>query len=159
MHPCKPKRIHSWLRAGAGFLFLTLQAATHADTFLAVTPYTPGDDPAAWQWMFTEEDGPTAYNPTLVVNTGSPYDFSILSDSMHPEQTHTFWIDKSPGLGGIDPYDAGITNNGVESGGGIVKMNLPADAPDLLYYSCGDHSAMAGLIVVQHDLVFRSGFD
>jgi hypothetical protein len=38
-------------------------------------------------------------------------------------------------------------------------MNLPADAPDTLYYACGAHSSMNGIINVIHDLVFRASFD
>jgi len=159
MKSTRPNPIKAVLRGTACFLLLTLNASAHAGAFFGVTPYTPGDDPSAWQWMFTQEDGPTGYNPTLLVNTGDTYYFEIYVDSMHPEQTHTFWIDNSPGLGGLDPYYAGLSTNGVEGGTGLITMNLPADAPDVLYYSCSEHASMAGTIAVNHDLLFRNGFN
>jgi hypothetical protein len=74
---------------------------------------------------------------------------------------HPFWIDDIAGIGSLAhsyPRSGGLSDNGVTSDT-TIKMNLPADAPDTLYYACGAHISMNGMISVVHDLVFRASFD
>ncbi len=57
---------------------------------------------------------------------------------------HPFYIktDKTGGEG--DQYTDGVTNNGVEKG--TLEFEVPADAPDTLYYICAYHPLMVGTL-------------
>ena len=41
-------------------------------------------------------------------------------------------------------YSTGVTNNGTEVG--TITFTVPTDAPDTLYYQCGVHDAMYGVL-------------
>ena len=125
-----------------------------ANTF-AVFPDTPGGNFAAWNWSIAVDSGGPTANPTLIVMTGQTYSFIVNTSGLHP-----FYIDQAPGLGGTNPYPVGpaLSANAVESPT-TITMNLPADAPETLYYACGLHEQMNGTITVVHDLVFRSNFE
>ena len=57
---------------------------------------------------------------------------------------HPFYIktDKTGGEG--DQYTDGVTNNGVEKG--TLEFEVPADAPDTIYYICAYHPLMVGTL-------------
>ena len=57
---------------------------------------------------------------------------------------HPFYIktDKTGGEG--DQYTDGVTNNGLEKG--TLEFEVPADAPDTLYYVCAYHPVMVGTL-------------
>ena len=44
-------------------------------------------------------------------------------------------------------YTSGVTNAGIESG--TVTFTIPTDAPDVLYYQCGKHDAMHGILQIR----------
>ena len=44
-------------------------------------------------------------------------------------------------------YTSGVTNAGIESG--TVTFTIPTDAPDVLYYQCGNHDAMHGILQIR----------
>jgi plastocyanin len=147
------QRIQPVLRACALALLLPVSAAM-ATTF-AISPNTNSGNPATYKWFVSIDGGTATNNPPLTVLTGQTYSFNVSNVSFHP-----FYIDQSPGIGGTNPYPVGdfLSNNHVTSNTSI-KLNLPADAPDTLYYACGQHSSMIGTITVVHDLVFRQSFD
>lgn len=108
---------------------------------LAVTlPTTP----VAAQTAFTVTGAFPAYdidgqlNPTLTVVRGLTYDFNLINCDFHP-----FNIQSTSGIGGT-PY-SNVANNGGTSG--TVTLTVPLDeAAATLYYQCGNHVPMNGVI-------------
>lgn len=78
-------------------------------------------------------------DPTLTLQRGVTYIFKLSNLSLHP-----FWIKSSLGFGSTGRYDVGVTNNGATSGNVIFAVQ--ASAPDTLFYQCGNHSAMNGVL-------------
>jgi len=141
----------------AYFCLLTVPALAGANNF-AISPDTSSNNFLTFKWSVGIDGAGATGNPTLIVMTGQPYSFAITTSLVHP-----FWIDQAPGIGGspgTNPYPVGpaLSANGA-SASTTITMNLPADAPDALYYACGSHASMHGTITVVHDLVFRSNFD
>jgi heme/copper-type cytochrome/quinol oxidase subunit 2 len=143
------------LRTCVGAFALANAAPSAANSF-AITPNTSSGMISTYKWSVSVDGGFPTNNPTLVVLTGQDYAFHLTNVTFHP-----FWIDDLPGIGSQAnsfPKSGGISDNGVTSDT-TIKMNLPADAPDTLYYACGNHISMNGMITVVHDLVFRASFD
>src|SRR5262249_25497944 len=59
---------------------------------------------------------------------------------------HPFWIKTAPGIGPGDQFTTGVTNNGVQTG--TLTFAVPASAPNLLYYQCGNHIDMVGELLI-----------
>ena len=76
-------------------------------------------------------------DPTLVLHRGFTYQFTINAPG------HPFFITSTPGVGS---YATGITNNGISNG--TITFTVPMDAPSNLYYYCGVHALMNGVITV-----------
>jgi heme/copper-type cytochrome/quinol oxidase subunit 2 len=141
-----------------GYFLLAFSASQAGANDFAVSPDISSNNFLTYKWSISIDGAGATGNPTLVVMTGQTYSFEVTTNIGHP-----FWIDQSPGLGGspgTNPYPVGaaLSANGAASNT-TITMNLPADAPDALYYACGNHTSMHGTITVVHDLVFRSNFD
>jgi hypothetical protein len=50
------------------------------------------------------------------------------------------------GTGTANAFSSGVTNNGAVSGS--VKIVVPANAPNTLYYNCEFHGLMTGVITI-----------
>jgi heme/copper-type cytochrome/quinol oxidase subunit 2 len=149
------RRISTPLRIFACVLALAPVSAAIATTF-AISPNTNSGNPATYKWFVSIDGAQATNNPPLTVLTGQTYNFNVTTSIAHP-----FWIDQVAGIGSLAhsyPPSGGLSENGVTSNTSIT-MNLPADAPDTLYYACGNHISMNGTITVVHDLVFRASFD
>lgn len=149
-----PSITHTCARALGGFLLAAFALPSLANTFT----FSPNVSAFPFKWNVSIDGAAVTGNPEIVVMTGQTYSFVTVNVASHP-----FWIDQATGLGGAaasDPYPVGadLSANGVTSNT-TVSLNLPADAPDTLYYACGLHSSMIGTITVVHDLVFRAKFD
>ncbi|HEY2396624.1 MAG TPA: hypothetical protein VGH81_11685 [Rudaea sp.] len=143
------------LRTCVGAFALANAAPSVANSF-AITPNTSSGVMSTYKWSVSVDGDFENNNPTLVVLTGQDYAFHVTDVTFHP-----FWIDEASGIGSQAhsyPKSGGLSDNGVTSNT-TIKMNLPADAPDTLYYACGNHISMNGVISVVHDLVFRASFD
>jgi len=139
----------------AAVLLVTSSSPAAGNTF-AITPNTSSGMSSTYKWSVSVDGDFPNNNPTLVVLTGQDYAFHLTNVAFHP-----FWIDQVSGIGSQAhsyPKNGGLSDNGVTSDT-TIKMNLPADAPDTLYYACGNHISMNGMITVVHDLVFRASFD
>jgi len=86
-------------------------------------------------------------SPTLTLYRGNTYKF-IVNAAGHP-----FYIMTEPFKTGVAVdgstsvlYTSGVTNAGTDKG--TVEFVIPTDAPDTLYYQCGNHQAMHGVIRV-----------
>ena len=97
-------------------------------------------------------------------STGTGYAFSHLEEERNPEitlyrgNTYKFTIDAQGHPFNImtEPYKDGSTNlfytDGVTNAGadnGTVTFVVPNNAPDTLYYQCGNHDNMYGLLHVK----------
>jgi hypothetical protein len=88
-------------------------------------------------------------NPTLgPVYKGSTYTF-VLDASI---SGHPFYLTTDDGTNYVagsyvDEYTSGVT--GSRNTSGSVVFVVPEDAPDTLYYQCGNHSAMRGTINIK----------
>lgn len=88
-------------------------------------------------------------NPTIgPMYKGSTYTF-VLDSSI---AGHPFYLTTDDGtnyVAGsyIDEYTSGVT--GSRNTSGSVVFVVPQDAPDTLYYQCGNHSAMRGTINIK----------
>ncbi len=78
-------------------------------------------------------------DPSLTLQRGVTYIFKLSNVSLHP-----FWIKSSLGFGSTGRYDLGVTNNGATSGNVIFAVQ--SSAPDTLFYQCGNHSPMNGVL-------------
>ena len=77
-------------------------------------------------------------NPTLYLTRGVRYDFTNIAAN------HPFRIQSVNSAGGA-LYVGGVVNNG---GTSTVRFTPPMNAPDELYYYCGAHSSMKGIIKI-----------
>ena len=87
-------------------------------------------------------------NPTIELYRGNTYKFKVNAPG------HPFYIMTEPFKTGIALdgstsviWSTGVTNNGTDSG--TVEFVVPADAPNSLFYQCGNHTAMHGVINVK----------
>ena len=78
-------------------------------------------------------------DPVIYVQRGMIYQF------VNGMNQHPFQIQSTAGQGGT-AYNDGITNNGVQNGTLIWKVQM--DSPDTLYYQCTSHANMGGEIKV-----------
>ena len=79
-------------------------------------------------------------DPALTLQRGVTYVFAIGNLATHP-----FRIQSTPGTNGV-VYNNGVSNNGATSGN--VTFNVPANAPNSLFYQCGSHIAMVGTLTI-----------
>ena len=80
------------------------------------------------------------HNPTLTVVRGQTYNFNLIDCDFHP-----FNIQSTSGIGGTR-YSS-VTNNGGTSG--TVTLTVPVDeTADALFYQCGNHFPMNGVITI-----------
>jgi hypothetical protein len=83
-------------------------------------------------------------NPTLTVVRGQTYNFNLVNCAIHP-----FNIQSTQGFGGT--RYSNVVNNGGTSG--TVTLTVPVNEPaSTLYYQCGNHPPMNGVINVVDQL-------
>jgi hypothetical protein len=80
----------------------------------------------------------TTNDPVLYLARGKVYEFVNNSGGSHP-----FQIRVSDGGGA---YSNGVTNNAAASG--VIRFEIPFNAPNTLYYQCTSHSGMGNTISV-----------
>jgi hypothetical protein len=111
------------------------------------TPIVKNEGSSAGTTIVVTASGSSAYvvggsnNATISVVRGATYTIRVSAVG------HPFWIQTSTGAyNAANIVTSGITINGTELG--YITYQVPADAPDTLYYVCQNHSAMAGSITV-----------
>jgi len=77
---------------------------------------------------------------------GGTYTFSV-SASGHPFYLTTDNGTNFSAATYFGEYTSGVTNSRTQSGN--LTFTVPANAPDTLYYQCGNHSAMRGAITIK----------
>ena len=110
-------------------------------------------------WNVQVDGGPVQSNAPLVLIRGETYNFHV--SGLGGPIPHSFYINTANGIGSANAYNGGgLSDNGITTdtpANSPITFDVPQDAPDTLYYNCGFHSSMAGVITV--DGVFRNGFD
>jgi hypothetical protein len=96
-------------------------------------------------WDFTHRKNET--NPILKLYRGNTYRFDVDANG------HPFWIMTEPYKSKVAEdgststvYSTGVTNNGTDKG--TVTFTVSTDTPDTLYYQCGNHDAMYGILQI-----------
>ena len=85
----------------------------------------------------------TANDPDLHLVRGQTYEFDNQSGGSHPFEIRT--------TSGGPAYNHGVTNNGASSG--IIKFQVPYNAPTSLVYICTSHGGMVGNIYIDDNTV------
>ena len=88
-------------------------------------------------------------NPILTLYRGNTYKFNVNAKG------HPLWIMTEPYKNKVSAdgststiFDTGVTNNGTDYG--TVTFTVPTTgAPDTLYYQCGNHDAMYGILQIK----------
>jgi len=88
-------------------------------------------------------------NPILTLYRGNTYKFDVEAKG------HPFWIMTEPYKSKVSEdgststiFSTGVTNNGADDG--VVTFTVPTSgAPDTLYYQCGSHDAMYGILQIK----------
>jgi len=83
----------------------------------------------------------TRHDPTLFVARGSIVEF-VNNMGAHPLQIQTSYQNT-----GGTAYTDGVTVAGSASQG-VIRFEVPHDAPNTLYYQCTSHAGMAGTITI-----------
>jgi hypothetical protein len=80
-------------------------------------------------------------DPGFTLQRGVTYVFQLSNVGIHP-----FWIKSTSGFGSAGAYNDGVSNNGATSGN--VTLTVPANAPNTLFYQCGNHGSMLGTLTI-----------
>ena len=88
-------------------------------------------------------------NPIITLYRGNTYKFNVNAKG------HPFWIMTEPYKAKISAdgststiFDTGVTNNGADYG--TVTFTVPTTGvPNTLYYQCGNHDAMYGILQIK----------
>ena len=80
----------------------------------------------------------TTNDPVLYLARGRVYEFVNNSGGGHPFEIRT--------SNGGSAYSNGVTNNAAASG--VIRFEIPFNAPNTLYYQCTNHSGMGNTISV-----------
>ena len=139
------------MRLGACLILASLASPAAANDIFIASAYP--------DWSVQVDGGPVQTNPTITLIRGETYNFNV---SGLFSGFHTFYIKTAISPLGEDAYaGSGLSENGISSDTTAlspITFTVPQDAPDTLYYVCGNHStSMAGTIMI--DGVFRNGFE
>ena len=106
----------------------------------AVAEYSvKNNSQSAYEFTHRENEN----NPILTLYRGNTYKFNVDAEG------HPFWIMTEPYKDGSTNlfYSTGVTNAGTDNG--TVTFTVPAGAPDTLYYQCGNHDNMYGILQIR----------
>jgi len=121
----------------AGIALLWTSASLQAQTAPLTNTVVGGFDLTA----FTV-DGQA--NLALTLQRGVTYVFQV-NEASFP--FHPFYIKTAfTNAGALDAYTEGVTGNGTT--GGNLIFTVPMDAPDVLYYHCGNHQPMGAMLTI-----------
>lgn len=128
-------------------------AAAAAPAFASDFTLTPVFDGTSFSYFWSVNIGAAAAqkNPTLFLARGQSYSFTANTTTLHP-----FYFKTVSSIGTMNAYSDGVSAALPVTSATPLTFNVPLDAPEKLFYNCGNHSTMAGTIEV---VVFRNGFD
>ncbi|MBG6060467.1 hypothetical protein IWX83_000230 [Flavobacterium sp. CG_9.1] len=91
-------------------------------------------------YIFNGEGLTNSSNANFTFKRGGTYTFNVSTPG------HPFYLNTVQGIGTTNAFSSGVTNNGAVSGS--VKIVVPANAPNTLYYNCEFHGMMTGVITI-----------
>jgi hypothetical protein len=110
-----------------------------------------------YHWTVSADGGTAQSNPPLLLIRGQTYSFDVSGLG----GIHSFYIKTASITGAADAYaGGGLSANGISvdtAPGSPITFTVPMDAPNTLFYNCGLHSTMAGMISI--DGIFTDGFE
>jgi len=133
-------REYYWIPEGPGVIEIDSVGPS------AVAEYSvTNNSQSAYEFTHRENED----NPILTLYRGNTYKFNVNAKG------HPFWIMTEPyknklSLDGLTStiFDTGVINNGADEG--TVTFTVPTTgAPDTLYYQCGNHDAMYGILQIK----------
>jgi hypothetical protein len=149
--------ILKFLQAAAAILSLAAYRTSVAAAPAAIAPtganvFTVGNN-AFDHWTLDGQN-----DPTITLTRGQTYTFDLVAvPSFHP-----FFIKTVNSTGSANQFNDGVTGNGATEDGNVV-FTVPVAAPAQLFYNCGNHAAMAGVINIidapPETTIFANGFE
>ena len=136
-------REYFWLPNGPSSIKIDSNA-TNAQTEISVKNLT-ADGSTISAYLFSTR--PAENNPAMTLYRGNTYKFKV-DASGHPFYIMTEPVPSGLALDGSTSvlYTNGVTNNGTDSG--TVIFTIPTTAPDSLFYQCGNHASMHGVLKI-----------
>ena len=105
--------------------------------------YNVGHNSGQYQFTGTAVGNNIEIGP---LRRGNTYNF-VVDASGHPFYLTTDNGDNFAAGSYVGEYTSGVTNSRTQSG--TLTFVVPANAPDTLYYQCGNHSSMKGTITIK----------
>ncbi|SVA95912.1 uncharacterized protein METZ01_LOCUS148766, partial [marine metagenome] len=137
-------REYYWLPNGPSAIAIKT-IATGSTTEISVKNLT-ADGSTVSAYVFSTQEAKS--NPSITLYRGNTYKFKV--DALG----HPFYLMTEPVSSGLASdgstsilYNTGVTNNGADKG--TVTFTVPTTAPDSLFYQCGNHSAMHGVVKIK----------
>jgi hypothetical protein len=133
-------REYYWMPEGVGVIEIDSVGPS------AVAEYSV-ENLAQGAYNFTHRENEN--NPILTLYRGNTYKFNVNAKG-HPLYIMTEPYKSKISVDGSTStiFDTGVTNNGVDEG--TVTFTVPTTgAPDTLYYQCGNHDAMYGILQIK----------
>ncbi len=94
----------------------------------------------ATSYTFSGNGFENVENTNFTFKRGETYTFSVDTPG------HPFIIKSVQGTTTGNAFDDGVTNNGISDG--TITFQVPANAPDTLFYNCEFHGSMTGVISI-----------
>lgn len=141
----------TWTKLVAAALLLGVSGSALAGFDFVFTPNVAGGF-GNYRWDVNIENAAAVPNPALKLLRGHVYSLHANTSSIHP-----FWIKTAPAIGATNAY-SGADLSGMNGLGGANTLTFSPNAttPDRLYYDCGNHIEMQGVIDVP---LFADGFE
>ena len=137
-------REYYWLPDGPNPITIDGVGPTATSTYKVQVWPDDGSSEKAWKLPHMENQR----NPQITLYRGNTYKFDV------DAKGHQFYIMTEPYKAGVDVdgststhYTTGVTNSGAAEG--TVTFTVPTTAPDVLYYQCGQHDTMYGILVIR----------
>ena len=137
-------REYYWLPDGPNPITIDGVGPTATSTYKVQVWPDDGSSEKAWKLPHMENQR----NPQITLYRGNTYKFDV------DAKGHNFYIMTEPYKAGVDVdgststhYTTGVTNSGAAEG--TVTFTVPTTAPDVLYYQCGQHDTMYGILVIR----------
>jgi hypothetical protein len=130
---------------------VSLATTAQANEF-AIWPILSGAKHDTYAWNVSVDGAAPIRGQTVYLARGQTYTFTVTGLA----GIHSFYINTQDSVGSANAYTgAGLSDNGVTSATGI-HFDVPLNAPEQLYYNCGNHASMGGVIEM---VIFRNSFD
>jgi hypothetical protein len=105
-----------------------------------------------FRWDVNVESAAAVPNPGLKLLRGHVYSLHANTSAIHP-----FWIKTAPSTGAANAYSgADLAGTNGLTAAGTLTFSPDATTPERLYYDCGNHIEMQGVIDVP---LFADGFE